>query len=289
MSLSGFNFFIKFSELKFVQKIGEGGFGQVFLGLWNGKYVAIKKFNTKEKHSGKNSLNKFIKEINVISNLRHPNVVLYIGASINKNEYYMITEFILRGSLFDYLHVHKNKLSETEQLNIAYEVAIALRYLHSRKINHCDLKSSNILLDESMKIKVSDFGLSRLNNIFLGSNNKGRIGTSHWMPPEIMKAQKYEESADVFSYGMIIWEMIMGEIPYYGLTPNQIIGLVADCRKIVEIPKFGHSALLKIMKNCLLYEPKMRPNFDHIIKYLDEVIKKSNNQDFLTEELAAFV
>jgi serine/threonine protein kinase len=201
----------------------------------------------------------------------------------------MITEFILRGSLFDYLHVHKNKLSETEQLNIAYEVAIALRYLHSRKINHCDLKSSNILLDESMKIKVSDFGLSRLNNIFLGSNNKGRIGTSHWMPPEIMKAQKYEESADVFSYGMIIWEMITGEIPYYGLTPNQIIGLVADCRKIVEIPKFGHSALLKIMKNCLLYEPKMRPNFDHIIKYLDEVIKKSNNQDFLTEELAAFV
>ena len=71
----------------------------------------------------------------------------------------MISEFISRGSLFDYLHILKNKLLENEQLNIAYEVAVALRYLHSRKINHCDLKSSNILLDENMKIKVSDFGL----------------------------------------------------------------------------------------------------------------------------------
>ncbi len=272
-----------------MQKIGEGGFGQVFLGVWNGKYVAIKKFNTKEKYNIKYSLNKFIKEINIISNLRHPNVVLYIGASINKLEYYMISEFIPRGSLFDYIHVHKNKFTENEQLSIAYEIAIALRYLHSRKINHCDLKSSNILLDENMKIKVSDFGLSRLKNYFALNENKGRIGTSHWMPPEIMKAQKYEESADVYSYGMIVWEMMTSEIPYYGLTPNQIIGLVADSRKIVEIPKIGHPALKKLIKNCLLYEPQRRPNFEHIIKFLDGIIKKSINHDYLTDELAMFV
>jgi len=251
--------------------------------------VAVKKFNTKERQNTKISLNKFIKEINIISNLRHPNVVLYIGASINKSEYYMISEFIPRGSLFDYIHVQKNKLSESEQLSIAYETAIALRYLHSRKICHCDMKSSNILLDENMKIKVSDFGLSRLKNIFSGNENKGRIGTSHWMPPEIMKAQKYEESSDVFSYGMIMWEIITNEIPYYGLTPNQIIGLVGDCRKIVEVPKFGNPALTKLIKNCLIYEPERRPNFDHIIKYLDGVIKKSSNHDYLTEQLASFV
>ncbi len=289
LTLSGFNFYINFSELKFIQKIGEGGFGQVFLATWNGKYVAIKKFSTKEKHNTKYSLNKFIKEINVISNLRHPNVVLYIGASINKVEYYMISEFITKGSLFDCLHVQKNKFTENEQLNIAYEIAIALRYLHSRKINHCDLKSSNILLDDNLKIKVSDFGLSRLKNIFSFNENKGRIGTSHWMPPEIMKAQKYEESSDVFSYGMIVWEILTGEIPYYGLTPNQIIGLVSDSRKIVEVPKNGHPALRKLIKNCLLYEPEKRPNFDHIIKYLDGTIKKSANHDFLSEEIATFI
>lgn len=243
----------------------------------------------KEKHNIKYSLNKFIKEINVISNLRHPNVVLYIGASINKNDYYMISEFIPKGSLFDFLHVQKQRLTESEQLNIAYEVAIAIRYLHSRKINHCDLKSSNILLDENNKIKVSDFGLSRLKNIFSANDNKGRIGTSHWMPPEIMRAQKYEDSADVFSYGMIVWEMITAEIPYYGLTPSQIIGVVADCKRIVEPPKNCHPALHKLVKNCLIYEPNRRPSFDHIIKYLESVIQKASTDDFVTEEITYFI
>ena len=277
LTLSGFNFYIHFNELKFVKQIGEGGFGQVFLGVWNGKSVAIKKFNVKDKHNLKYSLNKFIKEINIISNLRHPNVVLYMGASINKNEYYMISEYIPKGSLFDYIHVQKYKFNDYELINIAYEVAIALKYLHSRKITHCDLKSSNILLDENMKIKVSDFGLSRLKNLNSISENKGRIGTPHWMPPEIMKAGKYEMSSDVFSYGMILWELLTGEIPYYGLNPNQIIGLVADCRKIVEVPKLGHVALRALVKNCLIYEPEKRPSFDYIISYLDNVLHKSFN------------
>ncbi len=201
----------------------------------------------------------------------------------------MISEYISKGSLFDYLHIQKNKLTQNQQLTIAYEVAVALRYLHSRKITHCDMKSSNILLDENMKIKVSDFGLSRLKNIFSLKDNKGRIGTSHWMPPEIMKSKKYEESADVYSYGMILWELITGDIPYYGMTPNQIIGLVADFGKIVEVPKEGHPALKRLIKNCLIYEPERRPSLDHILKYLDKVITKNKSYDNLTEEIENFI
>lgn len=201
----------------------------------------------------------------------------------------MITEFIQKGSLFDYLHLQRMRLSNIEQLSIAYESAIALRYLHSRKITHCDMKSSNILLDENLKVKISDFGLSRLKNIFTVSENKGRIGTSHWMPPEIMKANKYVESADVYSYGMILWEMMTGEIPYYGLTPNQIIGLVSDCKKIIEVPKEGHVALKKLIKNCLIYDSERRPSFDHIIKYLGEVMLKEQNHDFISDEIIEYI
>jgi len=244
------------------------------LGIWNGKYVAIKKFNLKEKKTSKYALNKFIKEINIISNLRHPNIVLYMGASFNKDEYYMVSEYITKGSLFEYIHLHKQKLTENEILNIAYELAVALKYLHSRKICHCDLKSSNILLDENNKVKVSDFGLSRLKNIFLLSENKGRIGTPHWMPPEIMKGHKYEEWSDVFSFGMIMWEMITREIPYYGMTSIQIIGMVSDFRKIVEVPNTGNPGFNNLIKGCLKYEPEKRPNFESIIKYLE----KSTNQ-----------
>lgn len=215
----------------------------------------------------------------------------------------MISEYIPKGSLFDFLHVKKNTLSETEQLMIAYEIAIAVKYLHSRKILHCDLKSSNILIDDNWKMKISDFGLSRIKNILNLQENKGRIGTPHWMAPEIMKGLKYEEGSDVFSYGkiyvykgMILWEMVTGEIPYNGLAGFQIIGIVADCRKIVDVPKNCNSTIQKIIKLCIAYEIRDRITFDVIIENLEKSIKKLQNHgisliilDFIKDEIYNFV
>jgi serine/threonine protein kinase len=96
----------------------------------------------------------------------------------------------------------------------------------------------------------------------------------HWMPPEIMKGSNYEMSSDVYSYIIILWEFLTWEIPYYGLIPNQILGLVADCKKIVEVPKVGHVAVRKLVKNCLIYESEKKPSFDYIISYLDKVLYK---------------
>jgi serine/threonine protein kinase len=290
LNLSGFNFYIEYSQLQIIKKIGEGGFGMVFLGTWNEKEVAIKKFTLKEKLNIKNILNKFIREINIISNLRHPNIVLYMGVSFHENNYYMITEYIPNGNLFEFLHnKNKNIIDEKLQVKIAYEIAIAMKYLHGRNITHCDMKSSNILLDENFTVKISDFGLSRMVNILNISETKGKFGTTHWMPPEIMKAKKYEEASDVFSYGMIVWEMMTGKVPYYGLAPNQIVGLVADCRKIVEIPKEGNSALRKLVKNCLQYVPDKRPSFEEIIVYLDKVMDFMNNHDYIMDEIYQYV
>jgi len=94
LNLSGFNFYIKFEEIKMFNKVGEGGFGEVFFGVWNGKNIAVKKFNVKDRNNFKHTLNKYIKEINIISNLRHPNIVLYMGATLHKNNYYLISEYI---------------------------------------------------------------------------------------------------------------------------------------------------------------------------------------------------
>ena len=86
-------------------------------------------------------------------------------------------------------------------------------------------------------MKITDFGVSKIINILYekGQEIKGKLGTTHWMPPEIMKSYKYEEKSDVFSYGMIIYEIITGEIPYSNYLPNQIIGIVGDCRKIIQV------------------------------------------------------
>jgi serine/threonine protein kinase len=222
------------------------------------------------------NLAKFINEINIISSLRHPNIVLYMGASIEKDNYYMITEYLPKGSLFDYIHRDKGKLTERDQINIAFEIAVALKYLHSRNFVHCDLKSSNILIDDNWKIKIGDFGLSKFFDKNNPEQNRGRIGTPHWMAPEILKGENYEFSADIFSFGMILWEIISLEIPYYGINPIQVISLVADEKKIVKIPKVGHPVIKNLIESCLQYEANNRPKLDEIVLTLEK-FKHLNN------------
>ena len=136
----------------------------------------------------------------------------------------MFLRYMAQGSLFDHLHVKHTKFDEEMLLNICEDICLGMCYLHGRKVFHCDLKSSNILvkkkkiftnlitnyfekftkkLDEAYGVKLCDFGLSRIHSKI--DKEGGRIGTPHWMAPEIMRGEKYDEYSDVYSYGMILW------------------------------------------------------------------------------------
>ena len=142
---NGFDFYIDFKELQIDTKtdfIGRGGYGDVFKARWMGTRVAVKKFG--KRYMTKKALKDFIKEIEMLNQLRHPNIVLYMGVSLDEqinSHFYMITEFVSMGSLFDLLHHKKLVLDDTRIISVAKQIAIALLYLHKRQLFHCDLKS----------------------------------------------------------------------------------------------------------------------------------------------------
>ena len=206
-----------------------GGYGEVYKALWGATTVAVKRFG--RKCLSKKNIIDFVKEIEIMNQVSHPNIVFYIGLSYDDDHYYyMITEYASRGSIFDILHSsggHNSKRGEviSRTLKITKEMALAIHYLHSKKIFHCDLKSQNILLDDSWNVKICDFGLSRYKKRQI-RENIGKVGTPHWMAPEILRGEPYSEASDVYSFGVILWELVTGEIPHRGRSVPQIVGSV---------------------------------------------------------------
>ena len=298
LNYDSLNYFINYDEIKKEKTIvGEGGMGSVSLGEWQGKQVALKKikFNYNEKNNNF-LLKKFINEINIISSMRHPNILLYMGTTVDEDNYYMITEYLPKGSLYEYLHIKKKFLTDKQKIKIAFQIAIAIQYIHSRNILHCDLKSSNVLLDQNFKIKLSDFGLS----YFLSEVPKGMaFGTFHWMAPEILNDGKYEITADIFSYGMILWELLTNSTPYYNVFKNSLLNKetlkkyidkkFANHEEIAPIPKDGNIVLRYIASECLKYKPEDRLNLDNIIKILSKAYKCYEEIDEVTLEMYNFV
>jgi serine/threonine protein kinase len=123
------------------------GFGEIFFGLWLGQEIAIKQYRRAKTQRLGAEFDDFMKEVNVISSLRHPNIVLYMGVSVYRKRLWMITEYMEGGSLFDLLHTKNIRLKDEEILQISEDIAKGMAHLHSRGVLHCDLKSSNILVN----------------------------------------------------------------------------------------------------------------------------------------------
>ena len=291
------NFFINFDEIRRERPIGKGGMGELFLGEWQGKQIAIKKI--KLDYIKNNILsNKFINEINIIASMRHPNILLFMGVTIDNDTYYMITEYLPSGSLHEYLHESKKNrakpLTDKQKIKIALQIAIAVQYIHSRQILHCDLKSANILIDKNFNIKLIDFGLS----YFMSEAPNGYIGTARWMAPEILNGKKYSIYSDIFSYGMILIELLTEKVPYYDVFNYDIdkeklrkyVNKKIDKKeKFINIPKTGNIILRLIAEKCLEAIPENRMSLNQIIKYLSKANKYYEEIDEITLDMFNFL
>ncbi|XP_014513845.1 serine/threonine-protein kinase CTR1 isoform X2 [Vigna radiata var. radiata] len=264
---------IPWSELILKENIGTGSFGTVLRADWRGSDVAVKILKVQGFDPGR--FEEFLKEVSLMKRLRHPNIVLLMGAVIQPPKLSIVTEYLSRGSLYELLHMPNvgSSLSERCRLKMAYDVASGMNYLHQMRppIVHRDLKSPNLLVDDSYTVKVCDFGLSRTKaNTFLSS--KTAAGTPEWMAPEVIRGELSNEKCDVFSFGVILWELVTLQQPWRHLNPSQVVAAVGFMDKRLDIPRHVNPEVAALIELSWATEPWRRPSFSYIMKCLQQII-----------------
>ncbi|KAK6925382.1 hypothetical protein RJ641_009708 [Dillenia turbinata] len=263
---------IQWDEINLGERIGLGSYGEVYHGEWHGTEVAVKRFLDQD-ISGE-SLEEFKSEVRIMKRLRHPNVVLFMGAVTRTPNLSIITEFLPRGSLYRLLHRPNNHLDERRRLRMALDAARGMNYLHNCTpvIVHRDLKSPNLLVDKNWVVKVCDFGLSRMkNSTFLSS--RSTAGTAEWMAPEVLRNEPSDEKCDVFSFGVILWELSTMQQPWGGMNPMQVVGAVGFQHRRLDIPDDVDPVVAEIIRKCWQTDPKLRPSFAEIMAALKPLQK----------------
>ncbi|XP_044476993.1 probable serine/threonine-protein kinase SIS8 isoform X2 [Mangifera indica] len=263
---------IPWEELTLGERIGLGSYGEVYRGEWHGTEVAVKRFLDQD-ISGE-SLVEFKKEVLIMRKVRHPNVVLFMGAVTRVPNLSIVTEFLPRGSLYRLLHRPSNQLDERRRLRMALDAARGMNYLHNCTpvIVHRDLKSPNLLVDKNWVVKVCDFGLSRMkNSTFLSS--RSTAGTAEWMAPEVLRNEPSDEKCDVYSFGVILWELSTMQQPWGGMNPMQVVGAVGFQHRRLDIPDNMDPAIADIIQKCWQTDPRLRPTFAEIMAALKPLQK----------------
>lgn len=255
--------------------IGVGGFGKVFRGHWRGAEVAVKVLRDQNPHI--KELTQFKNEIEMVNKLRHKNIVNFIGAVTVPGKMCMVTEYIKLGSLQGAIHGHK-KMSKLVKAKVALDVANGMNFLHQSGILHRDLKPDNVLIislsgKADINAKLTDFGTSRA--VGAGSEDftftKG-LGTPIYMSPEILGHQDYTEKADVYSFAIMLWALVVGKEPYSDFKNSWDIARFVTAGKRLDVPKNAGALMIHLITACWAHNPDERPSFDEIVQELQSYV-----------------
>ncbi|PRP88848.1 serine/threonine protein kinase [Planoprotostelium fungivorum] len=255
---------IDFDELKNSRIVGEGAFGVVSLCWWRKTQVAVKQMTSSKTITTK-ALQEFLGEVQIMQNLRpHPNVVLFMGVCVPPQPFCIVTEFCDRGSLLNYLRSSQN-IPVEEQFRLISGIALGMLHLHSERIVHRDLAARNVLLSKHLEPKIGDFGMSRLTE---AENNAGKtqndIGPIKWMAPEAISSHEYSIKSDVFSFGVVVWEIVHPKQEPYEDETLMTVAMDVIQGKRLTISETCPPKLVALMIDCWHGSPEMRPDFIQI-------------------------
>ncbi|XP_056845947.1 uncharacterized protein LOC108812288 isoform X2 [Raphanus sativus] len=271
------NLVIKNDDLEELKELGSGTFGTVYHGKWRGTDVAIKRIK-RSCFIGRSSeqerlISEFWHEAEILSKLHHPNVMAFYGVVKDGpgGTLATVTEYMVNGSLRHVL-LSNRQIDRRKRLIIAMDAAFGMEYLHSKNVVHFDLKCDNLLVnlkDPARPIcKVGDFGLSKIKRNTLVSG--GVRGTLPWMAPELLSgsSSKVSEKVDVFSFGIVLWEILTGEEPYANMHYGAIIGGIVNNTLRPTVPSYCDPEWRMLMEQCWAPDPFVRPSFPEIARRL---------------------
>ncbi|XP_019463447.1 PREDICTED: uncharacterized protein LOC109362248 [Lupinus angustifolius] len=269
---------IKNDDLEEIRELGSGTYGAVYHGKWKGSDVAIKRIKA-SCFAGRPSererlIADFWKEALLLSSLHHPNVVSFYGIVRDGPDGSLatVTEFMVNGSLKQFLHKKDRTIDRRKRLIIAMDAAFGMEYLHAKNIVHFDLKCENLLVNmrdpQRPVCKIGDLGLSKVKQHTLVSG--GVRGTLPWMAPELLsgKSTMVSEKIDVYSFGIVMWEVLTGDEPYANMHCASIIGGIVNGSLRPQTPTWCDPEWKSLMESCWASDPAERPSFSEISKKL---------------------
>jgi len=262
-----FEWEIPLVELSFGPRVGRGGYGEVYRGMWGGTEVAVKMLFTDNMNA--KLLSDLRKEVDLLCKLRHPNILLFMGACTEPVTPCIVTEYLARGSLASILMDQTVEIEWGLTLQVAIDCARGMAYLHSRNpvIIHRDLKTDNLLVDDNWQVKLADFGLATVKSRTFA---KTMCGTTGWVAPEVLAEEGYTEKADVYSYAIILWELLTRQIPYAGKNTMQVVRSV-DRGERLSIPPTCPPDYAKLINHCWGTDPSVRPSFANVLVTLERM------------------
>lgn len=260
--------------------IGQGSFGSVYLALHavTGELLAVKQVETPSPGANsasdarkKSMIDALKREISLLRDLQHPNIVQYLGASSSADHLNIFLEYVPGGSVQTMLNSY-GALREPLIRSFVRQIVTGLAYLHQREIIHRDIKGANILVDNKGVIKISDFGISKkieVSNILNGAgNNKNRPslqGSVFWMAPEVVKQTSYTRKADIWSLGCLVVEMMTGNHPFPDCSQLQAIFKIGGAKISPTVPEHASPDAKTFLSQTFEVEHVKRPSADELL------------------------
>lgn len=252
---------IELDELIFRRKIGSGSAGVTYLALYQGSIVAVKMASS-------SGVDDWKREVEALSQLQHPNIIRCMGVICATPSFGLILEYCEGGDLSTRL---RQPTPAGFLFRVGRDVVAGMEHLHCRGVLHRDLKGANLLIDKRGMVKITDFGLAALapDDTRTGGWLTAETGTYRWMAPEVCMHEQYSRSADVFSFGCVLYELITHEVPFADRSPLQAAVAVSLNNIRPELPAGLPPTVAELLNNCWLRDPAARPSFSSVRLVLD--------------------